>query len=122
MYLVSGLSNLLNIWKQRQLSLTVKIQVFKSLVASKPVNLANIDAKCMSLKFMWIKQLKDAKFRPWKAVARNLLYSNRRKHNILSKFIPFRYFEQRVSRLPQLYNELVAPCKNFSKCETLSEG
>ena len=33
---------LLNIWKQRWLSLTGKIQVFKSLIASKPVYIATM--------------------------------------------------------------------------------
>ena len=110
---------LLNIWKQRWLSLAGKIQVFKSLVASKPVYLVtmipvprnfcdtlkavhkdfiwsckkpkikhstllgnycevglrdvDIDAKLLSLKFIWIKRLKDPNSHPWKVVANQLL-------------------------------------------------
>ena len=102
---------LLNIWKQRLLSLAGKIQVFKSLVASKPVYLAtmipvpqnfcntlkslhkefiwsdkkpnikhstligdycegglrdvDIDAKLLSLKFLWIKRFKNLNLHPW---------------------------------------------------------
>ena len=110
---------LLNIWKRRWLSLAGKIQVFKSLVASKPVYLAtmipvsqtfcdtlkalhndfiwsgkkpkikystlvgdycegglrdvDIDAKLLSLNFIWIKRLKDPNSHPWKVVANQLL-------------------------------------------------
>ena len=41
-YLVTDCRILLNIWKQRWLSLAGKIQVFKSLIASKPVYIATM--------------------------------------------------------------------------------
>ena len=40
--LVTDCRTLLNIWKQRWLSLARKIQVFKSLIASKPVDIATM--------------------------------------------------------------------------------
>ena len=40
--LVTDCRTLLNIWKQRWLSLSGKIQVFKSLIASKPVYIATM--------------------------------------------------------------------------------
>ena len=108
--------SLLDIWKQRWLSLAGKIQIFKSLIASKPVyvstmatvsdnfsetlvspegiclgwekgkiqtlvgdyhlgGLKNVDipSKIFSLKFMWIKALKNRKnFHPWKFLASHL--------------------------------------------------
>ena len=112
--------SLLNIWKQRWLSLEGKIQIFKSLIPSKPVyvstmttvsdkfcetlqslqkefiwggrkarikhstligdyhleGLKNVDipSEIFSLKFMWIKAVKDREnFHPWKLVASYLL-------------------------------------------------
>ena len=40
--LITDCHTILNIWKQRWLSLTGKIQVFKSLIASKPVYIATM--------------------------------------------------------------------------------
>ena len=158
---------LLNIWKQRWLSLVGKIQVFKSLVASKPVYLAtmtdlqqnfcdtikslhrefiwsgkrpkikhstlmgdyregglkdiDIDAKFRSLKFMWIKRLKDSNFHPWKAIASYLLSTVGGDTICHQNLFLSDTFKQKVNKLSQFYSELVSLWETFSKCKNLSD-
>ena len=61
---------ILNLWKQRFLSLAEKIQIFKSLIASKPVYLATIkhlpqkildDLQSMHKDFIWDGKLAKIK-------------------------------------------------------------
>ena len=60
--LVTDCRTILNIWKQRWLSLAGKIQVFKSLIASKPVYIATMkslpqdmldELQRMQKEFLW---------------------------------------------------------------------
>ena len=159
---------LLNIWKQRRLSLAGKIKVFKSLVASKPVYLVtmipvsqnvcdtlkalhkdfiwsgkkpkikhsthvedycvggltdvDIDAKLLSLKFIWIKRLKDPNSHPWKAVANQLL-SQVGGDAIFDTNLCFSdNFKQQANKLPLFYKELINVWGKMSKFENMNSN
>ena len=157
---------LLNIWKQRWLSLAGKIQVFKSLVASKPVYLAtripapqnfcdtlealhkdfiwygkkpkikhstligdycegglrdvDIDAKLLSLKFIWIKRLKDPNSHPWKVVANQLLSQVGGDAIFHTNLCLSDNFKQQANKLPLFYKELINVWEKMSKFENMN--
>ena len=161
--LTLGCRSLLNIWKQRWLSLAGKIQIFKSLIASKPVyvstmttisdkfcetlqslqkefiwdgrkakikhstligdyhlgGLKNVDipSKIFSLKFTWIKAIKDREnFHLWKLVASHLLspVGGESVFHANLKLSP--QYKSKVKHLSSFYRELVYVW------ETLSNG
>ena len=157
---------LLNIWKQRWLSLAGKIQVFKSLVASKPVSLAtmipvpqnfcntlkaihkdfiwsgkkpkikhstligdhcegrlrdvDIGAKLLSLKFIWIKRLKDPNSCPWEVVANQLLPEVGGNTIFHTNLCLSDNFKQQVNKLPLFYKELVNMWEKMSEFENMN--
>ena len=158
---------LLNIWKQRWLSLAGKIQVFKSLVASKPVYLAtmipvpqnfcdtlkashedfiwsgkakikhstligdccegglrdvDIDAKLLSLKFIWIKRLKDPNSHPWKVVANQLLSQVEGVAIFHTNLCLSDNFKQQTNKLPLFYKELIIVWEKMSKFENMNSS
>ena len=146
--------SLLNIWKQRWLSLAGKIQIFKSLMALKPVYVStvitvpdnfcetlqslqkdfiwggekarikhatltgdyqlgslrdvDIPSKIFSLKFSWIKSLKDKNnFHPWKEVATQLLSSVGGESVFHSNLKLSPQYSCNVKRLSSVYKGLV---------------
>ena len=152
--LILDCRSLLNIWKQRWLSLAGKIQIFISLIASKSVyistmttvsdnfcetlqslqkefvcggrkakikhstligdyhlgGLKNVDipSKIFSLKFMWIKALKDREnFHPWKLVASHLLSSVGGEFVFHANLKLSPQYKGKVKQLSPFYRELV---------------
>ena len=163
-----GCRALLNIWKQRWLFLAGKIQIFKSLVASKPVYVAtmisvpqkfcdtlkslhrefiwngknanikhssligeykdgglkyvDIDAKILSLKISWVKQVKDSNFHPWKVLANHLLLPVRGEAIFRTNLCLSERFRQRTNDLPLFYKELVLTWEKYSVSKSLTVG
>ena len=159
---------LLNIWKQRWLSLAGKIQVCKSLVTSKPVYVAtmipvpqkcrdtleslhkefiwngkkakiknsslieeyrdgglkdvDIDGKILSLKILWVRQLKDSNFHPWKVLANHLLSPVGGEAIFHTNLCLSKRFRQRTNDLPLFYKELVLTWEKYSVSKSLTVG
>ena len=159
---------LLNIWKQRWLSLAGKIQVFKSLVASKSVYAAtmilvpqkfrdtlksshrefiwngkkakikhssligeyrdsglkdvDIDGKIISLKILWVRQLKDSNFHPWKVLANHLLSPVGGEAFFRTNLCLSEKFRQRTNDLPLFYKELALTWEKYFVSKSLMVG
>ena len=50
----------------------------------------DIDGKILSLKILWVRQLKDSNFHPWKVLANHLLSPVGGEANFSHKSMPFR--------------------------------
>ena len=79
----------------------------------------DIDSKILSLKILWVRQLKDSNFHPWKVSVNHLLSPVGGEaifHTILCLSERFR---QRTNELPLFYKELVLTWENIPSVKAL---
>ena len=166
--LLNCMRSVLNTWHQRYLTLGGKIQVFKSLLASKlgyttmktvpkhvldsmqalhrdfiwnskkpkikhstlrgnysDGGLKDIDltSKLESLKFSWIKRLRDTTdFHPWKVLANLILKSVGGSSIFHSNLSLSKLTKQRIEQLPLFYVDAIDLFIHFAKVEDLSSN
>ena len=161
--------SVLNTWHQHYLTLGGKIQVFKSLIASKLVYIAtmttvpkhvldsmqalhrdfiwnskkpkikhstlignysdgglkdiDLTSKLESLKFSWIKRLRDTTdFHPWKVLANLILKSVGGSSIFHSNLSLSKLTKQRIEQLPLFYVDAINLFIHFAKVEDLSSN
>ena len=167
--LLNGMRSVLNTWHQRYLTLGGKIQVFKSLIASKLVYIAtmktvpkhvldsmqalhrdfiwnskkpkmkhctlignysdgglkdiDLTSKLESLRFSWIKWLRDTTdFHPWKVLANLILKSVGGSSIFQSNLSLSKLTKQRIEQLPLFYVDAINLFIQFAKVEDLSSN
>ena len=167
--LLNSMRSVLNTWHQRYLTLGGKIQVFKSLIASKLVYIAtmktvpkhvldsmqalhrdfiwnskkpkikhctlignysdgglkdiDLTSKLESLKFSWIKRLRDTTdFHPWKVLANLILKSVGGSSIFHSNLSLSKLTKQRIEQLPLFYVDAINLFIQFAKVEDLSSN
>ena len=167
--LLNCMRSVLNTWHQRYLTSGGKIQVFKSLIASKPVYIATMKtvpkhvvdsiqalhrdfiwnskrpkikqptligyysdgglkdivptSKLESLRFSWIKRLRDATdFHLWKVLANLILKPVGGSSIFHSNLSLSKLSKQRIEQLPLFYVDVINLFIQFAKVEDLSSN
>ena len=75
----------------------------------------DIDAKLLSLKFVWIKRFVYPNSHPWKVVANQLLFQVGDDAIFHTNLYLSDNFKQEVSKLPLFYKELINVWETMSK-------
>ena len=86
------------------------------------LNDIDIDAKVLSLKIPWVRQLKDSNFHPWKVLANHLLLPVRDETIFHTNLCLSERFRERTNDLPLLYIELVVTWEKYSVSKSITVG
>ena len=82
----------------------------------------DIDAKILSLKISWVRQLKDSNFHPWKVLANHLLSPVAGEAIFHTKLCLSERFRQRTNDLPLFYKELVLTGEKYTVSNSVTVG
>ena len=80
----------------------------------------DIDAKILSLKISWARQIKGSNFHPWKVLANHLLSPVRDEEIFQTNLYLSERFRQRANDLPLFYEELVLTWEKYSVSKSLT--
>ena len=78
------------------------------------------DAKLLSLKFLWIKRLKDPDLHPWKVTANQLLSQVGGDTIFHTNLCPSNNLKQQLNELPLFYKELINLWEKMSESENMN--
>ena len=78
----------------------------------------DVDAKILSLKISWIRELKDSNVHPWKVLANHLLSKVGGETIFHENLSISEKFRQRMNEL--FYRDLVMAWEKFSVCKSLT--
>ena len=82
----------------------------------------DIEGKILSLEILWVRQLKDSNFHPWKVLANQLLSPVGGEAIFHTKLCLSERFRQRTNELPLFYKELVLTWEKYSVSKSLTAG
>ena len=82
----------------------------------------DIDGKILSLKILWVRQLKDSDFHPWKVLANHLLSPVGGEAIFHINLCFSERFRQRMNDLPLFCKELVLTWEKYSVSKSLTVG
>ena len=80
----------------------------------------DIDGKILSLKILWVRQLKDSNFHPWKHLANHLLSPLGDETIFHTNLCLSERFRQRTNDLPLFYKEPVLTWERYSVSKSLT--
>ena len=80
----------------------------------------DIDAKLLSLKYIWTKRLKDPNSHPWKVVANQLLSQVGGDAIFHTNLCLSDNLKQQTNKLPLFYKELINVWEKMSKFENMN--
>ena len=82
----------------------------------------DIDRRILALKILWVRQLKDSNFHPWKVLANHLLSPVGGEAIFHTNLCLSERFRQRTNDLKLFYKELVLTWEKYSVSESLTVG